>query len=91
MSELPIYGAKITDSPDPVSWLRPVLASYHGSLLEFGIGPIVATGFVFQLLGGFQLIDVDYDLRSDRELFQSAQKCKFQRFSLDSVLRLVIL
>lgn len=29
-----------------------------------------------QLLGGTHIIDVNLDLKSDRELYQTAQKCK---------------
>lgn len=30
---------------------------------------------VFQLLAGTHLIDVNLDLKADRELYQTAQKC----------------
>lgn len=75
MSELPLYGIKNTvEAADPISWLRPIFASVPGSLMEIGVLPIVLSGYFIQLLGGFQLIDVNFDIRGDRELFQSAQK-----------------
>ncbi|KAK4697311.1 protein transport protein SEC61 subunit alpha, partial [Lecanoromycetidae sp. Uapishka_2] len=39
-----------------------------------GITPIISSGMVFQLLAGTHLIDVNLDLKSDRELYQTAQK-----------------
>lgn len=42
--------------------------------MELGITPIITSGMVFQLLAGTQLIDVNLDLKSDRELYQTAQK-----------------
>jgi protein transport protein SEC61 subunit alpha len=75
MSELPLYGIRSTvESGDPIHWLRPIFASTRGSLMEIGALPIVSAGFLFQLLGGMQIIDVNFEMRSDRELYQSAQK-----------------
>jgi protein transport protein SEC61 subunit alpha len=45
--------------------------------MELGISPIISSGMVFQLLAGTHLIDVNLDLKSDRELYQTAQKCMF--------------
>ena len=42
--------------------------------MELGISPIISSGMVFQLLAGTHLIDVNLDLKSDRELYQTAQK-----------------
>jgi len=43
--------------------------------MELGISPIVTSGMIIQMLAGSQLIDVNLDLKSDRELYQTAQKC----------------
>ena len=45
--------------------------------MELGISPIVTSGMIIQMLAGSQLIDVNLDLKSDRELFQTAQKRVF--------------
>ncbi|KAF1855080.1 hypothetical protein Lal_00012826 [Lupinus albus] len=42
--------------------------------MELGITPIISSGMVFQLLAGTHMIDVNLDLKSDRELYQTAQK-----------------
>jgi len=53
-----------------------MLASNRGTLMELGITPIITSGMVFQLLAGTHLIDVNLDMKSDRELYQTAQKRK---------------
>merc|ERR1712166_1117782 len=69
-----LYGCKTNKSSDPVYWMRVILASNRGTLMELGISPIVTSGLVMQLLAGSKIIDVDQGLKSDRELFQGAQK-----------------
>ncbi|EON62667.1 protein transporter SEC61 subunit alpha [Coniosporium apollinis CBS 100218] len=74
MSQMPLYGIVSSDSSDPLYWLRMMMASNRGTLMELGITPVVTSGMVFQLLAGTHLIDVNLDLKSDRELYQTAQK-----------------
>lgn len=73
-----------SDSSDPLYWLRAILASNRGTLMELGITPIVTSGMIMQLLAGAQLIDVDFSLKDDRALFGAAQKCKHLVFFLTS-------
>ncbi|KAL9021033.1 MAG: hypothetical protein Q9185_001701 [Variospora sp. 1 TL-2023] len=74
MSQMPLYGIVSSDTSDPMYWLRMMLASNRGTLMELGISPIISSGMVFQLLAGTHLIDVNLDLKTDRELYQTAQK-----------------
>ncbi|KAL9583741.1 MAG: hypothetical protein Q9212_002528 [Teloschistes hypoglaucus] len=74
MSQMPLYGIVSSDTSDPMYWLRMMLASNRGTLMELGITPIISSGMVFQLLAGTHLIDVNLDLKTDRELYQTAQK-----------------
>lgn len=74
MSEIPLYGIVSSDGSDPLLWLRMMLASNRGTLMELGITPIVSASMVFQLLQGTKLIHVDMSNKQDRELFQTAQK-----------------
>lgn len=74
MSEVPLYGIVSSDSSDPLLWLRMMLASNRGTLMELGISPIVSAGMVFQLLQGTKLIAVDPSNKNDREQLQQAQK-----------------
>jgi len=72
--QIPLYGIKSADSTDPFYWMRVILASNRGTLMELGISPIVTSGLVMQLLSGAKLIEVDQSVKSDRELFNGAQK-----------------
>ncbi len=77
-----------SDSSDPVRgklclltmqfyWVRMIMASNRGTLMEQGITPIVTSGMIMQLLAGAGLIQVDNSVKEDRALFNGAQKCTF--------------
>lgn len=72
--QIPLYGIKTSNGADPFYWMRVILASNRGTLMELGISPIITSGLVMQLLAGSKIIDVDYSLKDDRTLFQGAQK-----------------
>jgi len=72
--QIPLYGIVTNKSADPFYWMRVILASNRGTLMELGISPVVTSGMVMQLLAGAKLIDVDQSLKEDRLLFQGAQK-----------------
>ena len=74
MSQLPLYGIVSSDSADPIYWLRMMMASNRGTLMELGITPIITSGMVFQLLAGTHMLDLDLNMKTDRELYQTAQK-----------------
>lgn len=71
--QIPLYGASSKNS-DPFYWLRVILASNRGTLMELGISPVITSGMVMQLLAGSKVIEVDQSLKEDRALFQGAQK-----------------
>lgn len=62
-----------SDSADPFYWIRVILASNRGTLMELGISPIVTSGLIMQLLAGAKIIEVG-DSAKDRALFNGAQK-----------------
>jgi len=72
--QIPLYGVQTTKSADPLYWMRVILASNRGTLMELGISPIVTSGLVMQLLAGSRIIEVDQSLKEDRALFSGAQK-----------------
>ncbi|CAF9915376.1 MAG: translocon subunit [Alectoria fallacina] len=82
MSQMPLYGIVSSDTSDPLYWLRMMLASNRGTLMELGITPIISSGMVFQLLAGTHLIDVNLDLQTDRQLYQTAQKLSKPKLTL---------
>ncbi|SCZ90634.1 BZ3500_MvSof-1268-A1-R1_Chr9g10903 [Microbotryum saponariae] len=73
-SQIPLYGIVSSDSSDPLYWMRVILASNRGTLMELGITPIITSGMIIQLLQGAGFIEVDFTLKEDRALFAGAQK-----------------
>jgi protein transport protein SEC61 subunit alpha len=74
MSKIPLYGINLSESTDYFYWLRVILASERGMLTELGIGPIVTSGLIMQLLLGSRLINVNMADPYDRAMFSGAQK-----------------
>ncbi|CAM6117956.1 unnamed protein product [Calypogeia fissa] len=73
-SQLPLYGIHAATGSDPLYWMRMILASNRGTLMELGITPIVTSGMWLQLLVGSKLIKFDSSLKEDRDLLTGAQK-----------------
>ena len=46
---MPLYGIVSSDTSDPLYWLRMMMASNRGTLMELGITPIISSGMVFQV------------------------------------------
>ncbi len=74
LSNIPLYGVNLEDSTDYFYWLRVILASQRGTLTELGIGPIVTSGLIMQLLLGSKIINVNMSDPYDRAMFTGAQK-----------------
>ncbi|ODV95375.1 hypothetical protein PACTADRAFT_68595 [Pachysolen tannophilus NRRL Y-2460] len=75
--QFPIVGVKVAEQlsiKDPFYWLRPIFGSEKGTLLEFGLLPILTSAFLWQLAAGNRLLNVNFTLKSDRALFQTLQK-----------------
>lgn len=69
-----MYGVQRAKTSDPFYWMRVILASNRGTLMELGVSPMVTTGMVMQLLAGAKILDVNLDTKDDRVLFMAAQK-----------------
>merc|ERR1712149_158763 len=57
--QIPLFGIMSSDSADPFYWIRVILASNRGTLMELGISPIVTSSLIMQLLAGAKIIEVD--------------------------------
>jgi protein transport protein SEC61 subunit alpha len=73
-SQIPLYGIATNKSADPFYWMRVILASNRGTLMELGISPLITSGMVLQLLRGSKIIDIDDKDKKDNELFKGAEK-----------------
>lgn len=71
--QIPLFGIMSSESADPFYWLRVIMASNRGTLMELGISPIVTSGLIMQLLAGTKIIEVGESVK-DRALFNGAQK-----------------
>ena len=71
-SQVPLYGIVSSDSSDPLYWMRVILASNRGTIMELGITPIITSGMIMQLLAGASLVEGDFSLKEDRALFTGA-------------------
>merc|ERR1711957_196171 len=71
--QIPLFGIMSSESADPFYWMRVIMASNRGTLMELGISPIVTSGLIMQLLAGAKIIEVG-DAPRDRALFSGAQK-----------------
>jgi len=45
-SQIPIYGIARSSGSDPFYWMRVILASNRGTLMELGISPIVTASMI---------------------------------------------
>lgn len=72
--QIPLYGINTKSSNDPFYWLRVILASNRGTLMELGISPLVTSSMVLQFLAGSKIIEIDQNIKNDRVLFSAAQK-----------------
>jgi protein transport protein SEC61 subunit alpha len=74
MAATPLFGFNGSQANDQLAFLRVVFASTQGTLMELGIGPIVTSGLILQLLVGSDIIKLDMGDSADRAIFGSATK-----------------
>lgn len=73
-AQIPVYGISPQQGADPLYWIRTIIASNRGTVMELGISPIITASMVLQLLSGAKVISVDHTSADDRKLFQGAEK-----------------
>ena len=49
LAQIPLYGIMSSDSADPFYWMRVIMASNRGTLMELGISPIITSGMIMQV------------------------------------------
>jgi protein transport protein SEC61 subunit alpha len=55
--QIPLLGISRIDGADPLGWVRAILASSRGTLMELGISPIITAGWVMHLAGFFKIMN----------------------------------
>ena len=48
--QIPIYGVARSSGSDPLYWIRVILASNRGTLMELGISPLVTSSMILQFM-----------------------------------------
>lgn len=72
--QVPVFGSRPSKSSDPFYWMRVVLASNKGTLMELGISPIVTASLIVEVLVGVKVLSADTNNKDDRALMEGAQK-----------------
>jgi preprotein translocase subunit SecY len=73
MGQTPLFGATAPEF-DFLAFARVIFASQQGTLIELGIGPIVTSGLLMQLLRGSDILKFDFKKPEERGIFQTATK-----------------
>ncbi|MDR3223064.1 MAG: preprotein translocase subunit SecY [Methanobrevibacter sp.] len=73
LCQVPLYGLSDT-AIDQFASLRAVMAGSFQSIMTLGIGPIVTSSIVLQVLVGTKMLNLDLSKHEDKSLFQSTQK-----------------
>jgi len=83
--QIPLYGPRVIEAGyDPLEYMRKMLASQKGTLMEFGIGPLFTTSMFLQLLRLGEAFSFDTTNKDHWELWESFEKfavmcmCGFQ-------------
>lgn len=66
----------MSSNSDPLYWVRVILASNRGTLMELGISPIVTSSMIIQFFVGARIISMNQQVPEDKELLDIAEKCK---------------
>lgn len=72
--QIPLYGVYKTSESDPLYWMRVILASNRGTLMELGISPLITSNMIVEFLANAKLISFDRTVATDKRLLQSAEK-----------------
>ncbi|MDR0913470.1 MAG: preprotein translocase subunit SecY [Methanobrevibacter sp.] len=78
---IPLYGL-MPGAVDQFAQLRAVLAGSFGSILTLGIGPIVTSSIVLQVLVGAKILNLDLSRHDHKAMFQGTQKILAILFSV---------
>lgn len=73
--QIPLYGVYKTTGGDPLYWMRVILASNKGTLMELGISPLITSNMVVEVMANARLIQYDPSIPEDKRLLQATEKC----------------
>ena len=68
--QIPLLGISRIEGADPLGWVRAILASSRGSLMELGISPIITAGWFMNFMGFFKFVDLSNATTQDRQSYK---------------------
>ncbi len=81
LCQVPLFGLS-ADATDFLQSVRIIMAGSFGTLITLGIGPLVTSSIILQLLIGSKIIPLDLQDTDDRKVFTSAQRILAIAFTL---------
>ncbi len=90
LGNIPLYGT----SPgflEQFAFLQTILASQFGTIISLGIGPIVMSSIILQLLVGASILKIDIKTEEGKKYFQGLQKIGVLFFILFEAIVYVIM
>lgn len=73
-SQVPLFGIMSSDTADPLYWMRMMMASNRGTLMDLGISPVITSSMIMQAITQANIINVNFSIKEDRILYQAASK-----------------
>tara|TARA_Y100000310_G_scaffold104733_1_gene103086 strand:- start:10406 stop:11770 length:1365 start_codon:yes stop_codon:yes gene_type:complete len=73
LSNIALYGIE-SSALSRFEYLAILLGTSFGSIISLGIGPIVMSSIILQLLKGAQIINIDTNTEEGKKFFQGLQK-----------------
>ncbi|ELQ74615.1 Transport protein Sec61, alpha subunit [Trachipleistophora hominis] len=73
-SQVPLFGILNTNSADPFYWMRMMMASNRGTLMDLGISPVVTSSMIMQMLSSLEIVRVNSKVKEDQTLYSAASK-----------------
>ena len=62
---------------DPLYYLRGILFSGRGSLMELGFTPTLTADYMLHMATGLGAIKIDFSIHEDVELYRTMSKSKY--------------
>lgn len=73
-SQVPLFGILDSNSQDPFYWMRMMMASNRGTLMDLGISPVVTSSMIMQMLTSMEIIKINHKIKEDTILFDCCSK-----------------
>ncbi|WUR02858.1 protein transport protein SEC61 subunit 1 (SC61A) [Vairimorpha necatrix] len=68
-SQVPLFGIIASEQADPFYWMRMMMASSRGTLMDLGISPVITSSMIMQFFTMSELIKVDFSIKEDKILY----------------------